>query len=149
MPYIRGIPFSQRDTKFSVFASRDSNCNFAVVGRDRLGNPAEIGNGIVVDPDPIVDVAADYSFDVEIIAERQRGHKNGYFRGQFGITPVMKAQRFPGEVQFQIHTGKPLNVEGDLGAVKPGGITPTILAVTQRFLTVHRADCVVLLPQVL
>ena len=48
------------------------------------------------------------------------------------IAPVMDAQRFPGKVQFQVDTGDPLNVEGDLGAVPPVGIAAAILAVAQR-----------------
>lgn len=95
--------------------------DLTVVRRNRLSDASKVGNG-VVDPKPVADVAAGHSLDVEIIAERQGGDEDGHFGGRFRIAPVMDAQRFPGKVQFQVGTGDPLNVEGDLGAVQPVGI---------------------------
>ena len=126
-----------------------SNRYFAVVGRNRLGNPTEIRNGVVVDPNPVADVAAGHSFDVEIIAKRQCRHEDGYSRGQIRITTVMKVQSLSRKVQFGIDAGETLNMEGNLGAVKPVGVAPAKLPVAQRLPAIHRSDCVVLLPQVL
>ena len=127
-----------------VFGDSD----LAVVRRNRLSDASEIGNGVVVDPKPVADVAAGHSLDVEIITERQSRHEDGYLGSHLRIAPVMDAQRFPGKVQFQVDAGDPLDVEGDLGAVQPVGIAPTILAVAQRLATVHRTGSIVLLPQV-
>ena len=49
----------------------------------------------------------------------------------------------------KIDAGNPLNVKGDLGAVKPSGVASAKLPVAQRLPAVHRSDCIVLLPQVL
>ncbi len=56
---------------------------------------------------------------------------------------------FTGKVQLKIDAGNPLNVKGDLGAVKPSGVASAKLPVAQRLPAVHRSDCIVLLPQVL
>ena len=61
----------------------------------------------------------------------------------------MNAQGFPGKVQLQIYTGIPLDVEGYLRAVKPVGVAPAILPVTQRLPPIHRTSSIVLLPQML
>jgi len=121
----------------------------AVVRRDRLRDPAKVGQRIVVDPDPVRDVAAGHAFDIEIVAERQGGNKDGYGRGQTGIVTVVERQRFTGEIQFQIDAGNALDVEGNLGAVEPVRVAAAELTVAQGSPPVHRPCSVVLLPQVL
>ena len=125
------------------------NGHLAIIRRNRLCDPTKIGNGIVVHPDPVADIAAGHSLDIEIIAVRQCRHKDGYFGGHLQIAAVVNAQRLSGIIQFCIDSGKPLNVEGNLGAVEPIRISPAKLAVAQRLSSVHCSCGVVLLPQML
>jgi len=73
-----------------------------VVRRDCLRNPAKVGQRVVVGSDPVEDVAAGHAFNVEIVAERQCGNKDGYGHSQTGIVTVVERQCFPGKIQFQI-----------------------------------------------
>jgi len=96
----------------------------AVVRRDRLRNPAKVGQRIVVDPDPVRDVVAGHAFDIEIVAERQGGNKDGYGRGQTGIVTVVERQRFTGEIQFQIDAGKQLKRIGKITTIHTAAQLP-------------------------
>ena len=93
-------------------------------------------------------VAAGHPFDVEVITERQRGHEDGHCGGRLRVTTIMDTQGFTGKIQLKIDAGNTLNVKGDLGTVKPSGVAPAKLPVTQRLPAVHRSDCIVLFPQV-
>ena len=125
------------------------NSNFAVIRRDSLCDPAEIRDCVVINPNPVADVATGHPFKVEKIAERKRCHKYGDRCSCFRITPIMKAQSFSSIVQFCIDTRETLDVESNVDAVEPIGVTPTKLTVAQRPPSVYDTDCLVLLPKML
>lgn len=122
------------------------NCHLTVVRDDGLSDAAKVGKGIVVDPDPVADIAAGHTLNVEIIAVGHGSNKDRDRDSLLWISSIMDAQRLSGEVQLQIDTGIALNVEGDLIALEPLRIPPAKLAVTEGPAAVYNAGSIILFP---
>ena len=69
--------------------------NLTVVGCHSLCDSTEICNGIVVDTNPVCNIAAGHTFDVKVVAVGKRGYKYGYFRFPLRVMSSHSHSDFP------------------------------------------------------
>ena len=119
------------------------NSNLTVVRGNGLRDSAKVGQCVIVDTDPVADIAIGKSLDVEVVAERERGNEDRNRSQVVRITAVVDDQRFSGVIQFCIDSGITLDMEGDILVAHPVCIPPAILPVAERPFPVYFALCVV------
>lgn len=66
---------------------------------------AEVSKSIVVNAEPVCNIAAGHAFDVKVVAVGKRGYKYGYFGFSIWTAPVAQPQRLSGVVKFEADTG--------------------------------------------
>ena len=125
------------------------NCYFAIIRGDRWCHAAKIGQSIIIDPDPVPDIAFGHSFSVKVITVGEGSDKDRDLCGLIRVPAVMQIELLPHIVQFDIDTGITLDVEGQLFGISPFAVTPAVLAIAHWLLSIYDTYGIVFLPQML
>ena len=91
---------------------------------NRRRHAAKIGQSIIIDPDPVPDIAFGHSFSVKIITVGEGSDKDRNLCGLIRVPAVMQIELLPRIVQLEIDTGITLDVEGQLFGISPFAVTP-------------------------
>src|SRR5699024_6983616 len=110
---------------------------------------AKIGQRVIVDPDPVPDIAFRHAFGIKVVTISEGGDKDGDLCGLFRIPAVMQIELLTGIIQFEIDAGITLDMEGQLFGISPFAVTPAVLAIAHWLLSIYDTYGIVFLPQML
>lgn len=71
------------------------NCYFAIIRGDRWSHAAKIGQSIIIDPDPVPDIAFGHSFSVKVITVGEGSDKDRDLCGLIRVPAVMQIELLP------------------------------------------------------
>ena len=125
------------------------NRHLAVIRGNRRSHAAKIGQRVIVDPDPVPDIAFRNAFSIKVITVSEGSDKDGDLCGLFRVASVMQIELLSGVVQFKIDTGITLDVEGQLFGISPFAVTPAVLAIAHWLLSIYDTYGIVFIPQML
>ena len=125
------------------------NRHLTVIRGNRWSHAAKIGQRVIVDPDPVPDIAFRHAFSIKVITVSEGSDKDGDLCGLFRIPTVMQAKLLPCIVKFEIDARITLNVKGQLFGISPFTVTSAVLTIAHWLLSVYDTYSIVFLPQML